>query len=69
MTYVGMMFEKEKEEAVKAAVKEKEIEKNKEIKALNKEIKEKDNALKKEQTTIEKLKKEIVRLGGNAAMF
>ncbi|MCR5417657.1 MAG: hypothetical protein K6E84_01925 [Lachnospiraceae bacterium] len=66
MTRVGMLFEKEKEEAVNAAIAEKEREKNEEIKALSEEMKqmEKNNTI-----MIEKLKQEIIRLGGSTAML
>ncbi len=72
MTRIGMMFEKEKEEAVNAMKKQM----NKEIRKRDRQIEKKDQQIVKKNQQIEKkdhqikvMLAEIERLGGNTAAF
>ncbi len=77
MTKVGMMFEKEKEEAVKAMEKKKNKEiavlsaenkkKDQQIRNGDRQLRKKDQQIEKKDQQIEKLKAEIRRLGGSVA--
>ncbi len=76
MTKVGMMFEKEKEEALKEQAKQMKKQMKEELRKKDKQIEKKDQQIEKKDKQIEKkdqrikvLLAEIERLGGNAAVL